>query len=56
MTDRYKVYTKVLKVLKGMLKMLHPGHLVTLAMLIAGIVVGRKAQFLRFVVPGASLR
>lgn len=44
MADRYRVYTKVLKVLKGMMKLSHPGHLVTLAMLIAGIVVSRKAQ------------
>lgn len=44
MTDRYQVYPKVLKVLKGMLKLSHPGHLVTLAMMIAGIVTSRKAQ------------
>ncbi len=44
MTDRYKVYTKVLKVLKGMIQFSHPGHLVTLAMMIAGIVVSRNAQ------------
>ena len=44
MADRYRVYTKVLKVLKEMVKMSHPGHLVTLAMMIAGIVVSRKAQ------------
>jgi hypothetical protein len=44
MTDRYKVYMKVLKVLKEMLKLSHPGHIVTLAMLIAGIVMGRNAQ------------
>lgn len=44
MTDRYKVYTKVLKVLKEMVKMSHPGHVLTLAMLIAGIVTSRKAQ------------
>jgi hypothetical protein len=44
MTDRYRVYTKVLKVLKEMLRLSHPGHLLTLAMLIAGIVVSRKAQ------------
>jgi hypothetical protein len=30
--------------LKGILKLSHAGHLVTLAMLIAGIVVGRNAQ------------
>jgi hypothetical protein len=44
MTDRYKVYTKVLKVLKEMLSLSHPGHVLTLAMLIAGIVTGRNAQ------------
>jgi hypothetical protein len=44
MTDRYKVYTKVLKVLKEMLSLSHPGHVLTLAMLIAGIVISRKAQ------------
>lgn len=44
MTDRYKVYTKVLKVLKEMLSLSHPGHVLTLAMLIAGIVTSRKAQ------------
>jgi hypothetical protein len=44
MTDRYKVYTKVLKVLKEMVTLSHPGHVLTLAMLIAGIVTGRNAQ------------
>jgi hypothetical protein len=44
MTDRYKVYTKVLKVLKEMLKLSHQGHVLTPAMLISGIVVSRKAQ------------
>ena len=44
MTDRYKVYTKVLKVLNEMLSLSHPGHVLTLAMLIAGIVISRKAQ------------
>ena len=44
MTDRYKVYTKVLKVLKEMLKLSHSGHVVTLAMMIAGIVMSRNAQ------------
>jgi hypothetical protein len=37
-------YLKVLKVLKGMIKLSHPGHLVTLAMMIAGIVVSRNAR------------
>jgi hypothetical protein len=44
MTDRYKVYTKVLKVLQEMLTLSHPGHVLTLAILIAGIVTGRNAQ------------
>jgi hypothetical protein len=44
MTDRYKVYTKVLKTLKQMVKLDHPGHVVTLAMMIAGIVMSKKAQ------------
>ena len=44
MTDRYKVYTKVLKVLKEMVKMSHPGHILTLAMMIAGLVTSRKAH------------
>lgn len=47
MTDCYRVYLKVLKVLQGMMKLSHPGHLVTLAMLIAGIVVSRHAQLSR---------
>ena len=44
MTDRYKVYTKVLKTLKQLMQMKHQGHVVTLAMMVAGIVMGRKAQ------------
>ncbi|MHC4537282.1 MAG: IS4 family transposase [Planctomycetota bacterium] len=44
MTDRHKVYTKVLKSLKQMMQMYHQGHLVTLAMMITGIVMGRNAQ------------
>jgi hypothetical protein len=44
MTDQYQVYTKVLKVLKEMVKLSHPGHVLTLAMMIAGLVTGRKAQ------------
>lgn len=38
MTDRYRVYTKVKKILK------HMRQVVTLAMMIAGIVMSRKAQ------------
>ena len=44
MTDRYRVYTKVLKTLKPMVKLQHPGHVVTLAMMITGIVLSKKAQ------------
>lgn len=44
MTDRYRVYTKVKKMLKGMMKLDHPGQVVTLAMMIAGIVMSRNAQ------------
>jgi hypothetical protein len=44
MTDRYTVYTKVLKVLKEMVKMEDQRHVVTLAMMVAGIVTGRNAQ------------
>ena len=44
MTDRYRVYTKVRKTLKSMIKNQHPGHVLTLAMMIAGIVLGKKAQ------------
>jgi NADH:ubiquinone oxidoreductase subunit K len=44
MTDRYTVYTKVLKVLKQMLQMQDQRHMVTLAMMVAGIVTGRNAQ------------
>ena len=44
MTDREKVYTKVVKTLKETMKMDHQGHLVTLAMMITGIVMSRNAQ------------
>jgi hypothetical protein len=44
MTDRYRVYTKVKKTLKTMMKLDHQGQVVTLAMMIAGIVLSRKAQ------------
>ncbi len=44
MTDHMKVYTKVLKTLKRDLRMFHQGYIVTLAMMIAGIVLGKKAQ------------
>jgi len=44
MTDRMRVYTKILKTLKQDLKMSHQGYVVTLAMMITGIVMGKKAQ------------
>ena len=44
MTDHHKVYTKVKKMLKQMMKLNHPGQVVTLAMMISGIVMSRKAQ------------
>jgi hypothetical protein len=44
MTDRHTVYTKVLKVLKQMLPMQDQRHMITLAMMVAGIVTGRNAQ------------
>ena len=43
MTDRHKVYTKVVKTLKQMMEMSHQGYLATLAMMITGI-VRRNAQ------------
>ena len=44
MNDRYRVNTKVLKTLKQMMKLSHPGHVLTLAMMVTGIVLGKKAQ------------
>ena len=44
MTDRYKVYTKVMKTIKQFVVEQHPGHTITLAMMIAGIVMSKKAQ------------
>jgi len=44
MTDRQKVYRKVLKTLKKQLQMSHQGQVVTLAMMITGIVLSRNAQ------------
>jgi len=44
MTDRYRVYTKVKKMLKQMMKLAHPGQVATLAMMISGIVMSRNAQ------------
>ena len=44
MTDRDKVYTKVKKTIKRMMKLDHQGQVVTLAMMISGIVLSRNAQ------------
>jgi hypothetical protein len=44
MTDRHRVYTKVKKTLKQMLKLDHQGQVVTLAMMISGMVMSRTAQ------------
>lgn len=44
MTDRHKVYTKVLKSIKEVVRDQHPGHTMTLAMMITGIVLSKKAQ------------
>jgi hypothetical protein len=44
MTDRHRVYTKVKKTLKQIMKLDHQGQVVTLAMMISGIVMSRKAQ------------
>jgi len=44
MTDRYKVYMKVKKSLQPFVRLHHPGHVVTLAMMITGIVMSKKAQ------------
>ena len=56
MTDRYKVYTKIMKTLKQMVKLHHPGHVVTLAMMITGIVMSKKAQLseMSSEIPGKS--
>ncbi|MBI4730530.1 MAG: hypothetical protein HY781_00040 [Chloroflexi bacterium] len=43
-TDRYTVYTKVLSLLKQMINIEPGGHLVTMAMMIAGIVLNCNAQ------------
>lgn len=44
MTDCYRVYTKVKKILKQMMKLNQQGQIVTLAMMISGIVMSRNAQ------------
>ncbi|HSG44208.1 MAG TPA: hypothetical protein VLA72_13735, partial [Anaerolineales bacterium] len=44
MTDRHRVYTKVKKTLKHMMKLDHQGQVVTLAMMVTGVVLSRMAQ------------
>jgi hypothetical protein len=44
MTDRHRVYTKVKKTLKQMMKLDHQGQVATLAMMISGIILSRNAQ------------
>jgi hypothetical protein len=44
MTDRQKVYTEVMRTLKDLLRGQKQGHVVTLAMMITGIVMSKKAQ------------
>lgn len=44
MTDRDKVYTRVKKTIKQIMKLDHQGQIVTLAMMISGIVMSRNAQ------------
>ncbi len=44
MSERFKIYKEVLTTLKKFLKQQTQGHVVTLAMMIAGIVIGKKAQ------------
>jgi hypothetical protein len=44
MTDSYRVYTKVKKMLKQMMKRESQGQVVTLAMMVSGIVLSRNAQ------------
>ncbi|MGB0388416.1 MAG: hypothetical protein ACPGWR_26655, partial [Ardenticatenaceae bacterium] len=44
MSDRYRIYSTVLQTLKQLLPNQKQGHVVTLCMMIAGIVMGKKAQ------------
>jgi hypothetical protein len=44
MSNQRRVYTKVLKTLKQMMPTQMQGHVVTLAMMVTGVVVGRKSQ------------
>jgi hypothetical protein len=44
MTDKMKVYTKIMQKLKKMMPQTPQNQIVTVAMMVAGIVLGRKAQ------------
>ena len=44
MSNHRRVYNKVLKTLKQLMPTQTQGHVVTLAMMITGIVIGKKAQ------------
>jgi len=44
MSNQRRVYTKVVKTLKQLMPTQAQGHVVTLAMMITGIVIGKKAQ------------
>lgn len=44
MTDRQRVYTEVVRTLKDLMRTQKQGHVVTLAMMITGIVMSKKAQ------------
>lgn len=44
MTDKMKVYKKVLKMLKKVMPTAKQNQVVVLAMMVAGIVLGKKAQ------------
>jgi hypothetical protein len=44
MSNQRRVYTKVLKTLKQLMPTQTQGHVVTLAMMVTGIVLGKKAQ------------
>lgn len=44
MTDKMKVYTKIMQTLKKMMPHIPQNQMVTVAMMVAGIVLGRKAQ------------
>jgi hypothetical protein len=43
MTDKMKVYTKIMQKLKKMMPQTPQNQMVTIAMMVAGIVLGRKA-------------